>query len=148
MPLIGAGTGIDASADMVATARAGTPAELCGQGFLRGHGCRAAQASRRQLRPGTEPARPVYAAEIVRVLRPGGVFITQQVGGRTTQSIFSAFGWQSNAALWQNYYSAADTPAMPDEIHGLAALEAAFGRLGCTTRARAEYNARYWAQRP
>jgi hypothetical protein len=62
---------------------------------------------------------PVYAAEIVRVLRPGGVFITQQVGGQNTQSIFSAFGWQS-------------------------ALETAFGRLGCTTRARAEYNVRHW----
>jgi hypothetical protein len=35
-------------------------------------------------------------------------------------------------------------PPMPDEVHGLAALEAAFGRLGCTTRARAEYNVRYW----
>src|SRR6266851_1125681 len=31
VPLIGAGTGIDASADMVATARASTPAELAGK---------------------------------------------------------------------------------------------------------------------
>jgi SAM-dependent methyltransferase len=144
VPLIGAGTGIDASADMVATARANTPADLAGKVSF------AVMDAGRLTFPDASfdlvlnRHAPVYAAEIVRVLCPGGVFITQQVGGRNTQSIFSAFGWQSNAALWENYYSAADTPAMPDEVHGLAALEAAFGRLGCTTRARAEYNVRYW----
>jgi SAM-dependent methyltransferase len=129
VPLIGAGTGIDASADMVATARANTPADLAGKVSF------AVMDAGRLTFPDASfdlvlnRHAPVYAAEIVRVLCPGGVFITQQVGGRNTQSIFSAFGWQS---------------AMPDEVHGLAALEAAFGRLGCTTRARAEYNVRYW----
>ena len=144
VPLIGAGTGIDASTDMVATARASTPAELAGKVSFA-----VMDAGRLEL-PGASfdlvlnRHAPVYAVEIVRVLRPGGVFITEQAGGRNTQSIFSAFGWDSNAALWESYYSAADAPPMPDEIHGLAALEAAFGRLACTTRARAEYDVRYW----
>lgn len=144
VPLIGAGIGIDASPGMVARAGANTPAGLVGKVSFA-----VMDAGRLEL-PGASfdvvlnRHAPIYAAEIVRVLCPGGVFITQQVGGRNTQSIFAAFGWESNAALWRNYYSAADTPPMPDEVHGLAALEAAFGRLGCTTRARAEYNVRYW----
>jgi SAM-dependent methyltransferase len=35
----------------------------------------------------------VQVAEVIRVLKPDGLFITQQVGGRNTQSIFTAFGW-------------------------------------------------------
>jgi len=99
VPLIGAGTGIDASTEMVAAARAGTPADLAGKVSFEVMDAGRLELPGAKLRPGAEPARPVYAAEIVRVLRPGGVFITQQVGGRNTQSIFSTFGWQSNAAL-------------------------------------------------
>jgi SAM-dependent methyltransferase len=87
---------------------------------------------------------PVYAAQIVRVLRPGGIFITQQVGGRNTQSIFTAFGWQSNAAHWQAYFIAPGRPTVPDNVHGLDGLQAAFGARGCTMRALAEYDVRYW----
>ena len=43
---------------------------------------------------------PVFIREFARVLRPGGLFITQQVGGRNMQSIFDAFGWGSNAKQW------------------------------------------------
>jgi ubiquinone/menaquinone biosynthesis C-methylase UbiE len=43
---------------------------------------------------------PVFMPEFARVLRPGGLFITQQVGGRNMQSIFDAFGWGSNAKQW------------------------------------------------
>ena len=39
---------------------------------------------------------PIFIDEILRVLCPGGYFITQQVGGRNAQSIFDAFGWGSN----------------------------------------------------
>jgi SAM-dependent methyltransferase len=144
VPLIGSGTGIDASPDMVAAARANTPAALAGKVSFA-----VMDAGRLEL-----PAvgfdlvlnrhAPVYAAEIVRVLSPGGVFITQQVGGRNTQSIFTAFGWESNAAFWQAYFSAPGAPPMPDNVPGLAALEAAFTRLGCTTRAAGEYDVRYW----
>lgn len=128
VPLIGTGTGIDASPDMVAAARADTPAECAGKVSFA-----VMDAGRLELPDASfdlvlNRHAPVYAAEIVRVLRPGGVFITQQVGRRNTQSIFSAFGWESNAALREDYYSAADAPPMPDEVHGRAALEAAFGR--------------------
>lgn len=144
VPLIGAGTGIDASPDMVATARANTPAALAGRVSFA-----VMDAGRLEL-PGASfdlvlnRHAPVYAAEIVRVLSPGGVFITQQVGGRNTQSIFTAFGWESNAAFWQGYFSAPGAPPMPDNVPGLAELEAAFTRLGGVTRVVAEYDVRYW----
>src|SRR6266516_1190926 len=83
VPLIGAGTGIDASTEMVATARAGTPAELAGKVSF------AVMDAGRLAFPGASfdvvlnRHAPVYAAEIVRVLRPGAVVITQQVGAGT-----------------------------------------------------------------
>jgi len=40
---------------------------------------------------------PTEVAEIVRVLRPGGVFITQQVGRRNTENIHSVFGFDPTA---------------------------------------------------
>ncbi len=144
VPMIGAGVGVDASAGMAAAARARTPPGLAGRVSF------AVMDAERLALPDASfdlvlnRHAPVYAAEIARVLRPGGIFITQQVGGRNTQSIFTAFGWPSNAAHWQAYYAAPDTPAMPDNVHGLTDLEAALTRLGCTIRARAEYDVRYW----
>jgi len=144
VPAIGAGTGIDADPGMVATARAATPPDLAGKVSF------AVMDAEQLALPDAgfdlvlNRHAPVYAAQIVRVLRPGGIFITQQVGGRNTQSIFTAFGWPSNAAHWQAYYAAPGTPAMPDSVHGPADLLAACGRLGCTIRALAEYDVRYW----
>ena len=40
------------------------------------------------------------AGQVARVLKPGGVFITQQVGGRYMQALFDAFGWGSNGEWW------------------------------------------------
>lgn len=39
--------------------------------------------------------------EVVRVLRPCGVYVSQGVGGRICQNIFEAFGWGSNEEFWQ-----------------------------------------------
>jgi|ERR1022692_2372062 len=143
-PLIASGTGIDAGADMVRTARAATPASLAGKVSFA-----VMEAARLDFPDASfdlvlNRHAPVYAAEIARVLAPGGVFITQQVGGRNTQSIFTAFGWESNAAFWQGFYKAANAPPAPDSLRGLSALQTAFTGQGCTTRARAEYDVRYW----
>jgi SAM-dependent methyltransferase len=39
--------------------------------------------------------------EVLRILRPGGVYVTHQVGGRICQSIFDALGWGSNEEYWR-----------------------------------------------
>lgn len=73
----------------------------------------------------------VYVAEIARVLRPGGYFMTQQVGRRNTGNVFAAFGW---------------TPASfgADWWQPVTELASAFERLGCKVIAKAEYDVRYW----
>ena len=42
--------------------------------------------------------------EVVRVLRPGGHFLTQQMGDRDTASIFGAFQWGSFGAYWRTRF--------------------------------------------
>ena len=41
------------------------------------------------------------APEVVRVLRPGGVFATQQMGDNDTENIFDTFGWGTYGAYWR-----------------------------------------------
>ncbi len=48
---------------------------------------------------------PTYVEEIGRVLRPQGLFISQQVGDRSTQNIYDAFGWGSLGEQWRTYES-------------------------------------------
>lgn len=43
--------------------------------------------------------------EVLRMLRPGGVFVTQHPGGSICRSIFEAFGWPSNSEFWARFYS-------------------------------------------
>ena len=63
----------------------------------------------------------VDVTEVSRVLRPGGAFVTQQVGPRNTQSIFDAFGWGSN---WEQF---ADDDPPPQRCDELARRFAALG---------------------
>src|SRR4051812_26714357 len=39
--------------------------------------------------------------EVLRVLAPGGIYLTQQPGGHICQNIFDALGWGSNEQWWQ-----------------------------------------------
>jgi SAM-dependent methyltransferase len=73
----------------------------------------------------------VVVAEIVRVLRPGGLFITQQVAARNTLNILAAFGW---------------TPESfgPGWYQPVAALAADFEAAGCRVLAQGMYDVRYW----
>ena len=73
----------------------------------------------------------VYVSEIVRVLRPGGYFITQTVGKRSSLNILDAFGW---------------TPASfgPDWWQPVAELADQFRVQGCHIIAQAEYDVQCW----
>lgn len=76
----------------------------------------------------------VNPAEVARVLAEAGVFVTQQVGPRNTQSIFDAFGWGSN---WDQF--ANDDPP-PRRCRELAAE---FEALGCSVERLEEYEIGY-----
>ncbi len=73
----------------------------------------------------------IVVDEILRVLRPGGLFITQQVACRNTQNLFAAFGWTPESFgpdWWQPIDDVADE----------------FRRAGCHVVAKGEYDVRYW----
>ena len=74
----------------------------------------------------------VDAVEVARVLRPGGVFVTQQVGARNTANICSIFGCTPGGTYTND-------PTQTPE-----ALRAAFINAGCRVVAEAEYDVRAW----
>jgi SAM-dependent methyltransferase len=74
------------------------------------------------------------APEIARVLRPGGLFITQQVGARNTANICALFG----CTVGGPYVS----PHSPTP----AELAAQFRALGLDVVCTAEYDVRWWIE--
>lgn len=70
--------------------------------------------------------------EVVRVLRPGGHFVTQQVGRNNSRSILSAFGWSADS------YGANYWPAPP------SAIADAFREKGLKVLREEEYDVDYW----
>lgn len=87
---------------------------------------------------------PIFRDEVVRVLRPGGYFITQQVSGRNAQSIFDAFGWGSNEQHWLRFFAHERGEDFRElQVRGLLrSLPAA----GCTVIAQGEYDVRTYFQ--
>jgi SAM-dependent methyltransferase len=65
-------------------------------------------------------------AEVHRVLRPGGVFITLQMADHDTQNLFETFGWGSYGAYWRAMFEARDMP-----YRTLLDAAADFQDLGC-----------------
>jgi SAM-dependent methyltransferase len=76
--------------------------------------------------------------EVLRVLVPGGVYVTQQVGGRNCQSIFDAFGWGSNREFWVR--ECAETGLRYWDV-GLMAES--YGEAGCEIVRREESDVEY-----
>ncbi len=77
----------------------------------------------------------VHVTETLRVLRPGGVFITQQVGLGNTRNICALFG----CSPWGTY-----DPSAVLEAASARALAAAFREQGARVECVAEYDVRYW----
>ena len=73
----------------------------------------------------------IHVEPIVRVLYPGGVFITQQVGRRNTRNILAAFAWGADS-YGENWWQ------------DLTEIAARFEESGCTIIARGEYDVCYW----
>jgi SAM-dependent methyltransferase len=126
------GVGTDASPEMIATAQANLPPTLAGRiNFA------VMPAQRLKFPPASFDVvlnrhAPIAAAEVARVLRPGGVFLTQQVGAHNTANICSVFGCDSGGA----YAS--------DPTQTFEALRATFVAVGCRVVATGEYDVRTW----
>lgn len=70
----------------------------------------------------------VNAEQIARVLRPGGLFLTEQIGPRDAENVCHVFGCAAGG-----YYRVRADQAVES-------LVAAFSALGCTVVAHCEYN--------
>jgi len=85
---------------------------------------------------------PVFMDEIVRVLRPGGYFVTQGVGRRNMRSICTVFGVTAYGE------PLAGAPLRPSRSQDRTGVGHTFRRRGrrATVVARAEYDVRYFVR--
>jgi SAM-dependent methyltransferase len=126
------GVGIDTSAEMIATAQENLPPSLAHRFTFA-----VMPAQRLAFPPASFDVAlsrhaPVDAVEVARVLCPGGIFITQQVGARNTANICSIFDCTPGGT-----YTSDPTQA-PE------ALRAAFIASGLRIVAEGAYDARIW----
>jgi SAM-dependent methyltransferase len=131
-PFFGTGVGVDIDPEMIGVARENRPPALAE------HVQFAVMPAERLEFPGGEfdivlnRHSVVHAAEVARVLRPGGFFITQQVGPLNTHNICSLFGCGPGGEYEE------------DLSQSLLALAEGFRQQGCRVVTRGEYNVRYW----
>ena len=137
-PFFGSGVGTDLDPEMVRVARENTPAALAARVSFATMPAEALAFPDASFDVVLNRHAPAVAAEVARVLRPGGYFVTQQVGGRNTQNLFEAFAWGSNGAYWEAYWRQRGVP--PSSV---AHLGAAFQEAGCAMVAQGEYDVGY-----
>jgi SAM-dependent methyltransferase len=128
----GSGIGIDADPEMVDVAQHNTPDNVnCRVKFL------AMDAAELEFPDESFDVvlnrhAPAYADEIARVLRPGGYFVTQQVGARNTANICALFGCGPGGEYGEE----------PDQT--VTAWSDAFQARGFAVRCRGEYDVPYY----
>lgn len=129
---LGTGVGIDTDHAMVRVARENTPPSLADTISFERMQTESIDFPDASFDVVLNRHAPVSPPEIVRVLRAGGVFITQQVGSRNAWNICSLFGCGPGGEYGKS--SAQD----------LAKLSGIFQKQECVVVVRAEHNVRYW----
>ena len=81
----------------------------------------------------------IFADEIARVLKPGGFFISQQVGGENAGNIFKTFGWPPSGEYWKQYW--AKKGLKPRNIENASDD---FRKFGIEIVERKSANTKYW----
>ncbi len=130
-PYFAEGIGVDQQAVMIETARENLAAQSIDNISLM-----QMEAADLQFKPNSFDVvlvkhLRVYVDEVLRVLRPGGIFITQLVGQRTGLNILEAFGW-TPASFGDDWWQTA------------AELAHQFRQHNCHILAEAEYDVPYW----
>ncbi len=131
-PHFGEGVGTDISPEMIATARENLPEELAHKVSFEVMPAGDLWFYEESFDVVLDRHAPFDAEEVHRVLRPGGVFITQQVGSRDAANIHEVFGVD------------------PDRVFGrshseeMRAQRERFEDLGCRVEARGECDVSYW----
>jgi len=131
-PYFGTGIGIDVSAEMIEAASANKSSSLAGNVSFEVMRAEALQFADAEFDVVLNRHCTVDVGEVFRVLRPGGYFITQQVGARNTQNICALFGCGPGGEYeW-------------DPNQKVSALAGAFRQRECCVVCTAEYDVRYW----
>lgn len=128
----GVGVGIDADPTMIEVARENEPTALAKKVTFQVMRAEALQFPDAAFDIVLNRHSFVHVEEIVRVLRPGGFFITQLVGTRNTHNICTAFGCGPGGEY------------EIDRSQTLPAFVEAFERRDCRVICRAEYDVDYW----
>ncbi len=129
------GVGVDPDPEMVRTARENTSASLAAKvSFVEGR-ADALPVPDTSFDVVLNRHAVVDVAEVMRVLRPGGYFITQQVGAQNTFNIATLFG--TGQGMGGQY-------AAPEQE--IPALAEAFQERGCAVVSYATYNVPYYFQ--
>jgi len=140
----GSGVGTDVSAEMIATARENKPPDLREKVSFEVMAAQDLELDGETFDLVLNRHGPVFVAPIMRVLKPGGYFICQQVGGLNTQNVFQLFGCESSGAYWRRYW---DEHGF--EHQDLPSLVRSFSAAGCRTIASGSYNVDYtFLERP
>ncbi|NLT41706.1 MAG: methyltransferase domain-containing protein [Anaerolineae bacterium] len=131
-PYFGQGLGTDISKDMIATARANTAPDMASKVAFQVMPAEHLDLEDESFDVVLNRHANLCPAEIVRVLRPGGRFITQQVGDRNTEHICRVFGCTAGGEYSVSRWD--DVPAVREELRA----------LGCDIEVWGEYDVRYW----
>jgi ubiquinone/menaquinone biosynthesis C-methylase UbiE len=134
----GSGLGTDVSAEMIATARENVPSALQEKVSFEVMAAQDLDFDGETFDVVLNRHGPVFIAPILKVLKPGGYFICQQVGGLNTQNIFQLFGWESSGAYWRQYW---DDHGF--EHQDVPALVSSFSAAGCRVIASGSFNVGY-----
>jgi SAM-dependent methyltransferase len=128
----GSGIGIDADPEMIAVAEENLhQRESCRVKFLPMDAA-ALEFPDESFHVVLNHHAPAHLGEIARVLKPGGVFITQQVGARNTANICAAFGCGPGGQY------------DPPPGQAVAAWAESCADLGLVVRVRGEYDVPYF----
>jgi SAM-dependent methyltransferase len=144
-PSFGAGVGIDPDPEMIRTARANTSPSLVEKvSFVEGYA---------EMLPAPDTAFDVVlnrhavvdVAEVMRVLRPGGYFITQQVGAQNTFNIATLFGAGPGMGGTQ-IAPDQEIPALADAFQGRGAAIISYGTYNVPYYFRDAASLLFWMQ--
>ena len=137
-PYFARGTGIDYDREMVRIAREDTPADLAGKLEFKEMSAVQLEFPNATVDIVLNRHAPISPIEVTRVLRPGGVCITQQVGTNNTQNVYEALGWESNGA----YIRASSDPSSSG--WELASTAREFERCGAEVVRAETYDVPYY----
>lgn len=138
-PHFGFGAGVDLNGESVRVAQGNTPTGLSERVIFLQADASALAFSAESFDVVLNRHAGVFPGQVVRVLCPGGYFITQQVGGKNSQNLFDAFGWGSNGAYWRECWEEWGVP-----LQDVDSLAEAFRAAGCRIVATAEYDVPYY----